>query len=104
MKKLAYLFCLVPAISLTLSGIVMAAGKPSEKSAKKVTAEIVSVDLMARTITLKDDKSESKTATAVKKAATYIRNLKPGDKAVLTCEQNDNGEILNVSNFKVIKK
>jgi hypothetical protein len=62
MKKLASLIFMVLAFSLTLSGIVMSAGKPSNKSGK-LTAEIVSVDHMANAITIKDEQGENKTVT-----------------------------------------
>jgi ubiquitin len=100
MKKLACLLCMALAFSLTISGIVMAAGKPSNKS-EKLTAEIVSVDPMAKTITIKDDKGENKTMTAAHSAAKYIRDLKPGDKAVLTCRQDDKG-VQTISGFKIV--
>jgi uncharacterized lipoprotein YehR (DUF1307 family) len=103
MKKLAFPMFVVLAFSLMVSGLVMAAGKPSEKS-QKLTAEVVSVDPIAKTITFKDDKGESRSATAVKKAALYIRNLNPGDKAVLTCRQDDKGDIKQITNFKTVKK
>ncbi len=103
MKKLAYLLPAVLAFSLTINGVVMAAGKPSEKSLK-LTAEVVSVDPMAKIITFKDDKGESRSAPAIKRAATYIRNLNPGDKAILTCLQDDKGEIKQITNFKTVKK
>ncbi len=103
MRKPALLIAAMLAFSLTLFGTVTAAGKPSDKS-QKLTAEIVSVDPMAKTITIKDGKSENRTVTATGKASMYIRNLKPGDKAVLTCQQDDKGEIKNINSFKVVKK
>jgi len=103
MRKPALLLSAMLAFSLTLLGTVTAAGKPSDKS-QKLTAEVVSVDPMAKTITIKDEKGENRTATATGKAATYIRGLKPGDKAVLTCLQDDKGEIKSISNFKIVEK
>lgn len=103
MRRFAWVISLILTISLALGGAVVASGKPSNKSVK-LTGEILSVDPMAKTVTFKDEKGESKTFTALGKAALYIRNLKPGDKAVLTCRQKDSGEIENFHNFKILKK
>jgi len=96
MRKLALLLSV-----LILSGTVMAPAKPSTQ---KLTAEVVAVDPMGKKITIRDENGEDKTVTAEKKAARYIRNLKPGDKAVVTCTQNENGEIQAITNFKKIVK
>ncbi len=42
--------------------------------------------------------------SAVKHAATYIRDLKPGEKAVVTCLENDKGVITSITHFKILKK
>jgi len=103
MRKFALVISLMLTFSLALSATALASGKPSNKSIK-ITGEIISVDPMAKTITFKDEKGDSKTVTALGKAATYIRSLKSGDKAVLSCRQKDTGEIESINNFKVLKK
>jgi hypothetical protein len=103
MNKHVFWLFLVLSITLTTSGALLAAEKPSIKT-QKLTAEVVSVDPMAKTITVKDDNGQTKTITAVESAAMYIRNLKPGVKAALTCRQDEKGEIVNVTKFKVLKK
>ncbi|NWG12544.1 MAG: hypothetical protein HXY20_03315 [Acidobacteria bacterium] len=103
MNRLMLLVSALLAFSLVLGGAVVAVGKPTDKT-QKLTAEIVSVDPMAKTITIKVANGESKTATAVDKAAIYIRSLKPGNKAILTCRQDEKGEIKDITKFKVLKK
>lgn len=103
MNRLRLMFSALLAFSLVLGGAVAAVGKPIDKT-QKLTAEIVAIDPMAKTITIKDQSGQSKTATAVDKAAVYIRNLKPGVKAVLTCRVDTTGEIKNITNFKILKK
>jgi hypothetical protein len=103
MRKSAWVISLILTLSLALGGAVMASGKSSNKSVK-LTGEILSVDPLAKMVTFKDEKGESRTFTALGKAAMYIRNLKPGDKAILTCRQNDSGQIEHFDNFKILKK
>jgi len=89
MKKLAAVVCAVFVAALIL-GVVspaLAAGKTHQ-----VKATIVSVDMEGKTITIKDEKGEQKTAPVMDKAVDELKNIKAGDKVTLTCHDNDKGE------------
>jgi hypothetical protein len=62
----------------------------------KVEAEVVSVDPAAKTITIKSETGENKTAPVEGKAAMALKNVKAGEKWTLTCRDNDKGEHLAV--------
>ena len=89
MKKLAAVVCAVFVAALIL-GVVspaLAAGKTHQ-----VKATIVSIDTEGKTITIKDEKGEQKTAPVMDKAVDELKNIKAGDKVTLTCHENDKGE------------
>jgi hypothetical protein len=106
MKKFALLLSLV-----FVAGVAAAdqtqkadAAKPaakataSEKSAKAasaakthdVTAEVVSVDAANKTITIKGEKDNT-TAPVEGKAIAALKNVKAGEKYVLTCRDDEKG-------------
>jgi len=58
----------------------------------KVEAEVVSTDLAAKTITLKSETGDNKTAPVEGKAAAELKNVKAGEKWTLTCRDNEAGE------------
>jgi len=114
MKKLAWLLACV------LVAAVATAGEKGEKKAgehagaaakaekaygthgktHEVSAEIVSVDAVAKTVTIKGEK-ENKTVPVDEKAVASIKNLKPGQKVTLVCRDNDKGEHEVVTAVKV---
>jgi hypothetical protein len=57
----------------------------------EVTAEVVSVDAVKHTITIKGDK-ENKTALVDAKLAHALMSVKAGDTVTLTCWDNAKGE------------
>src|SRR3982751_5560929 len=57
----------------------------------EVTAEVVSVDAVKNTITLKGEK-ENHTAPVDAKAAGALKTVKAGDKVTVTCWDNAKGE------------
>ena len=69
-----------------------------------MTTEVVSTDTAAKTITIKDENGETKTAPVLKKAVSKLSDLKAGDKVTLTCLDNENGEHQGVSAIKLAKK
>jgi len=103
MKKFALLLSLV-----FVAGVAAAdqtqkadAAKPaakataSEKSATAakthdVTAEVVSVDAANKTITIKGEKDNT-TAPVEGKAIAALKNVKAGEKYVLTCRDDEKG-------------
>ncbi len=103
MNRLISMFCALLVLSLTLGSAVVAVGKSTGKT-EKITAEIVSTEALAKKITIKSDNGKDTTAEATNQAAFLIRDLKPGDKAVLTCLLDDKGDIAEITHFKIVKK
>ncbi len=103
MNRLTTMFCALLVLSLMLGSAVVAVGKSAGKT-EKITAEIVSIDALAKKITIKSDNGKDTTAEAANQAAFLIRDLNPGDKAVLTCVLNDKGDIAKITHFKIVKK
>ena len=105
MKKAAIVLCAI----LVGMGLVLAAGEGMEKEHKamgkshKMTVELVSVDMDAKTITVKDDKGETHTAPLLGKAVEAAKNFKAGDKLVVTCLDNDKGEHTGVTHIETAK-
>ena len=97
MKKLAAVVCAVFVAALVL-GVVspaLAAGKTHQ-----VKATVVSIDMEGKTITIKDEKGEQKTAPVMDKAVYELKNFKAGDKVTLTCHDNEKGEHEGVTDIK----
>ena len=89
MKKFAFAVAIlfVAGLALAQAGDAKTTGKDHE-----VATVVVSVDVAAHTLTIKDAKGENKTVPARDKAAEELKNLKAGDKVVLTCHDNEKGE------------
>ena len=77
----------VVALALCLAPCVLAAGKTHD-----VTAQVVSVDPKAKTITIKTDDGKTSTAPVDEAAAADLGKLEAGDRVVLTCLDNEKGE------------
>src|SRR5262245_48655727 len=92
---------------LFATGLILAspASAPTEKMGKThdMTAEFVSADAKAKTITIKDDKGESKTVPAMGKALEKMTSFKAGDKVKLTCQDNDKGEHQGITDIAAAK-
>ena len=58
----------------------------------KVEAEVVSTDAAAKTITIKSETGENKTAPVEGKAVAALKTVKAGEKYTLTCRDNEAGE------------
>ena len=106
MKKFALLFSFVFAAGLAMAQTATkaqdakvpakatatkTAAKPAVKM-HKVEAEVVSVDAAAKTITIKSDTGENKTAPVEGKAVAALKTVKAGEKYTLTCRDNEAGE------------
>jgi hypothetical protein len=104
MKKVAILLCAALAV-----GLVFAAGmeKGTEKAmgkTHKMTVEVVSVDMDAKTITIKDEKGETKAGVPVMgKALDELKMVKPGEKIVVTCQDNEKGEHTGITKIQMAK-
>jgi Cu/Ag efflux protein CusF len=66
------------------------------EKAKTVTGQVVSVDVPAKTITLKKegamDAAASETLSVDAAAVTTLKSLTPGDKVKLTCKTDSSGK------------
>jgi len=82
---------------------VKAEVKETKADAKKLTheveAEVVSVDSVKGTITIKTEKGES-TAPIEGKAIAEVKDVKPGQKVTLICRDDAKGEHKAVSEIK----
>lgn len=99
MKKLALL---VAAVFVFVAGAAVADDKPaapnaasqSEKAVAakthEVEAEIVAVDAVKHTLTLKGE-TENKTVPVEGKAIASLKDVKPGSKVTLTCKDDEKG-------------
>lgn len=114
MKKFALLLSVVLVPGLTLANEAKTA-KPAEKApaatkaapavekTHDVAAEIVSVDGVKKTVTIKGEK-DNMTAPVDEKAWTSVKDLKAGQKVTLICRDNEKGEHLGVSGVKAEAK
>jgi hypothetical protein len=101
MKKTAMLLCAILAMGVVFAGMDKE-HKAMGKSHKE-TVELVSVDLDAKTITIKDDKGETHTAPLLGKASEEAKAYKAGDRLVVTCMDNEKGEHTGISHIEMVK-
>lgn len=97
MKKMMLLTSVLIGVALLLAPLtsLLAAGKVHD-----VKAEVVSVDLEGKKITFKNEQGENQTAPVMDKAAPALKTLKAGDKVILTCLDNENGEHQGITAIK----
>lgn len=96
----------VVAVSAALCLMALVLGQASiagDKKTHDMTAEVVSVDMAAKTITIKDEKGENHTAPLLGAALESAKSVKPGDKVMLTCQDDEKGQHQGVSAIKVAK-
>ena len=99
MKKFALLLALVFAAGIAVAQEKKAEhAKPAGKT-HEVSAEIVSVDAVAKTVTIKGD-MENKTVPVDDKALAAVKDLKAGQKVTLICRDNEKGEHQAVAGVK----
>jgi len=72
--------------------------KPAMKT-HKVEAEVVSTDVAAKTVTIKSETGENKTAPVEGKAIAELKAVKAGEKYTLTCRDNEAGEHQAITNI-----
>jgi hypothetical protein len=108
MKRFALLLSLI-----FVAGVAVAQTKPAEKPAApakaaekapaakthEVTAEVVSVDTVKNTITLKGEKGNN-TAPVEGKALASLKTVKAGEKVTVTCRDNEKGEHQAITEIK----
>lgn len=89
-------------LALAMVAMTTLAGA-GEKKHHEVTVTIVSMDATAKTLTFKDDKGADKTVPVLESGLADLKSIKPGEKVVLTCEDNDKGEHQGISGIKPAK-
>ena len=96
-KAMLAVSVLILAMGIAAAGTqaAAAAGKTHE-----VTTEVVSVDAAAKTITIKDETGAPKTVPLLGNAEEMLKNVKPGAKVTLTCQDNEAGEHQGVTKIK----
>ena len=109
MKKFALLISLIVMAGVAFAqeaAKTAAPAKAQEFPAMKtheLTAEVVSIDAVKHTITLKGEK-ENSTASVEGKALANLKNIKAGEKVTLTCRDNEKGEHQAVTEIKPAAK
>ena len=100
MRKMTALLCAVFVVAAALAqiGVASAAGKTHD-----LTATVVSIDMEKKTITIKDEKGEEKTAPVLDKAVGSLKSVHAGDKVKITCQDTEKGEHQGVTAIKVEK-
>jgi hypothetical protein len=80
------------------------ASAPAAKPATHtVQAEVVEYDAAKHTLTIKDDKGETSSAPVEGRAMSQASHLKKGEKVMLTCRDNANGELQAVTAIRPAK-
>ncbi len=81
------------------------AKEPAKASGKThhVTAQVVSFDEKAKTITIKDEKGETSTAPVMGNAISELKKVKAGEMVMLTCKDNEKGEHTGIVGIKPAK-
>jgi hypothetical protein len=102
MKRFRLLIALPVVVALAVALPVAFAGSPAMGKTHDQKAEVVSVDMTAKTITLKDEKGENHTAPLLGKALEEAKSLKAGDHVSATCKDSDKGEHEGVTAIKKI--
>ena len=97
---------LVLLFALVLVSVPAFAGSDHAMKGKNhdVTAEVVSVDMDAKTITIKTDDGKTTTAPVMGEAIGQLKGVKAGEKVTLTCHDKDNGDHEGVTAIKAAKK
>jgi len=98
MKKVALLLALVFAAGIAVAEEKKAEAKPAGKT-HEVSAEIVSVDAVAKTVTIKGEPNNM-TVPVEEKALAAVKNLKAGQKVTLICQDDAMGAHKAVAGVK----
>jgi len=93
---------LVLMFALVLVSVPAFAGHDAKGKNHDVTAEVVSVDLDAKTITIKTPEG-TKTAPVMGEAVGQLKDVKAGEKVTLTCHDKENGDHEGVTAIKKAK-
>jgi hypothetical protein len=94
MKKLAIMLSLLLVPVVASAQATTPKAEPAKATAVKthiVEAEVVSMDVMAKTLTVKGE-PDNKVLKVDAAAVPHLKALKAGEKVKLTCRDNDKGE------------
>jgi hypothetical protein len=93
MKPISLLMC-----ALFVAGIVLGQLTPvlAGQSKHEFSAEVVSIDLDDETITFLDTHGDEMTMRVMGDALETLATLAAGDKVILTCEDDENGEHMGI--------
>ena len=83
---------LVLLFALVLVSVPALAGHDAKGKNHDVTAEVVSVDMDAKTITIKMADGKTTTAPVMGEAVGQLKDVKAGETVKLTCHDKDNGD------------
>ena len=99
MKRMSRLFAVLPILGLALA---LATPVLAKEKTHEVTAEVVSVDVAAKVITIKGENGEDKKVPVLPSALESLKTIKAGDNVLLTCQDNEKGEHQGVSAIKTV--
>jgi hypothetical protein len=117
MKKVLFPLAIMSLVALPALASGQSTSKPSAPSkqasahtkatppakAHTVSAEFVSYDAKAKTVTVKDDQGQTSSARLEGKAVNEVAKLKTGEKVMLTYRDNSSGEHMAVTNIQPAK-
>jgi translation initiation factor IF-1 len=98
MRKIAFAMVIVFLAVMTMPMAAAAKGKNHD-----MTVDIVSIDLKAKTITVKGEDGQEHTAPVKGSAVSELGKVKAGDKVTVTCHDNEKGEHQAVTAIKPVK-
>ncbi len=97
MKKSTMIVTLCLSLGLAGTSAVNASGVGKTH---QVATEVVSTDLKAHTITVKDDHGAAMTVVVLEPAVATMKTVKAGEKVTLTCKDDDHGGHVGVVAIK----
>jgi hypothetical protein len=79
--------------AVLVAGLILAQVNPAAAAGKthELAATVVAVDLQAKKIIFQDEAGTTNTAPVLDKAVESLKTVKAGEKVVLTCRDNENG-------------
>ena len=91
------------ACGLFIAGVVLGQMTPvlAGENSHEVSGVVVSVDTEGKTITFTGPEDEEMTMPVMDEAVETLEDLKAGDKVVLTCEDNEEGEHQGITSIKM---
>ena len=105
MRKSIALLAIVLSASLAYANGPKSPASPRAAAVKThvVSAEVVSADASAKTLTVKDEKGQTETVPVLGKAVGGLGSLKAGERVSLTCQDNAKGEHTGIIAIKPAK-